>query len=135
LFFGWCGNHLGLVVNEIFSDGSPKEFNLTIAVESLGEQANGTAKELACGKNRVRQKVFQSKRPVISGSPVDQDESIGKATNGEAVPKINIYVHGIKVLVFCPIERSTNIDFAYSCIGTQGRGEFTPIQPFTVTAY
>jgi hypothetical protein len=132
--FGWCGNHLGLVVNEIFTDGGPKEFNVTIAVEAPSKEVCGTAKESDCRKNRVRQKVFQSKCPVISGSLVNQDESIAGAANQEEVPKSNIHVHGNKVLVFCPIKRSTTVGFPYNCIGTQGRGEFPTIQQFTVAA-
>jgi hypothetical protein len=134
LLFGWCCNNLGLVVNEIFSDGGPIEYNLTISVEAPGEGAGGTAKELDCLKNRVRQKVFQSKCPVISGSPVNQDESIAEAANRVAVPKRDINVHSVEVLVFCLIKRFTTVGFLYSCIGTQGRGEFTTIQSFSTVA-
>jgi hypothetical protein len=89
---------------------------------------------LDCGKDRVRGKVFQSKCPVIPGSLINQDESIVEAGNQEAVPKSNIHVHGIKVFVLRPINRTTTVCFPYSCVRTQGRGEFTTIQPFTVTA-
>jgi hypothetical protein len=62
--FGWCGKHLGLVVNELFSDGNPKEFNITITVEAPGQRAGSTAQESDYRKNRVRQKVYLSKCPV-----------------------------------------------------------------------
>jgi hypothetical protein len=50
--------------------------------------------------------------PSISGSLVDQDESIAEATDGEPVPKSGIHVHGIKVLLYNPIKRSTSVGFA-----------------------
>jgi hypothetical protein len=46
--FGWGGYYLGLVVDEIFPDCGAKEFDVTIAVEALGERAGGTAKMSDC---------------------------------------------------------------------------------------
>ncbi len=132
--FGWCGNNLGLVVNEIVADGSPKEFEVTIAVEAPGEGACRTTKEPYCRKVRVREKVFKSKCPVIPGSLINQDKRIAEAANQEAVPKSNIHVHGVKVFVLRLINRTTTVCFPYGCVRTQGRGEFTTIQPFTATA-
>jgi hypothetical protein len=85
--FGWCSNNLGLVVNEIFTDGGPKEFEATITVKTLSKGACRTTKEPDCRKKRVRGKVIQFKRPVIPGSMVDQGKCIAEAANQEAVPK------------------------------------------------
>jgi hypothetical protein len=90
-----------------------KEFDITIAVETLGKRAGGAAKELDCWKNGVGWKVFQSKRPVISGSSVNQDENISETTNQETVPESDVHVYGIMVLVFCLIKRPTTVGLAY----------------------
>ncbi len=116
-------------------DWLPRRYSLiAVPKKAPRERAGSTAKELDCRKTGVGQKVGQSKFPGISSSSVDQDENIAEATNIETVPESNIHVYGIKILVFCPIKRPTTVGFAYSCVGTQGRGEFTTIQPFTVAA-
>jgi hypothetical protein len=42
--FGWCGKNFQLIVNEVIADGSPKEFEVTIAVEAPGKGACRTVK-------------------------------------------------------------------------------------------
>jgi hypothetical protein len=82
-----------------------------------------------CGRESL-----EAKGPVVRSSAVDKNKSIMVTADSNAVPKGNVHMHSIEVMVHGAIKEPIPIGFWNGGIlGTQRGRELASINPFTAT--
>jgi len=92
-------------------------------------------KEAKGSKNSVRGKRFEAKSPIVSSSPINEDECVAEATNREAITKGNIYVNGIQIAIAGSIKEFTPLGFRDSGKRPNGGRELTAVNPFSISTH
>jgi hypothetical protein len=74
-----CGCHdVGVVVNEMLSNGHAKQFGVTIQTETVSIGPGISFEVMQGQKNGIPQEVLQTIHPVVAGSAIHQDEGVAK---------------------------------------------------------
>ena len=132
LALGGGSNDFGVGINKILANGSTKEFQITIAVKATGKGSSGSTEFPKRRDDVQRRKRPEAKSPVITGGTVDENECVAKPSDTNAVPKCDVHMNGIEVLVLCFVKETSALSFWDGSVGTKRGGKFTAIDPFPI---
>ena len=133
MVFGRGGNKLRLVIDKIVADGLAKKLRITITKEATDERTRSRGEKTKSQKDACGRECLQSEGPIITAHTINQDEGITIAPHRNAVAKGNVHMDHIKVRVVSPFEGLSSFCFWYSGIRTKRHGEFTAVNPLTIT--
>ena len=129
---GRCSKDIGVVINEILANGSPKKLGILVAIETLCKGTSGGPKEMECQKDAIQGQSIKTKQPIIPSAPVHQNEGISKAINGKKVAKSNIHMNSIQVEVPRAVKRLATFGFRNCSKRTKRGWKFATVDPFTI---
>jgi hypothetical protein len=123
-----------VVVNEVLTNHRPKQFPAAVAVEASCQGTSRRPKKPNGREDGIRQEILLTKSPVVTCSPVNQNESIPETADRQAITKSNVHVHCIKVFVFLAFKWTPAVGLTYHGIRPEGWRELATIHPFAIPA-
>jgi hypothetical protein len=111
-----------------------KEFSITVTIKAPSQRTCCGMKFSNGTKDAVQQEILKTKQPLVLCCVIDEDESIAKLANREAVAKHNVHVDHIEVAVLGPLKRLTTFSFGDRPEHPKGWGKLAAIYPFTIVA-